>query len=932
MSSHRDFTPDQDEEEDELLLPTPRQPESSPPPPSRRQDRQRATATTSAVTSIRLKIGGKGSGRSSSSTTELTAPPPHEGADEDDDGDEQPSDHALRHERLPSPTIRDPSISFGKSKNKGLPRTTSSTADGLRPSSSTGGSRKRVLSNTTEPAPDETDIQRSDAVGTTATTGGGRKRAKLSTSGTGAGKKPLSNKRGSKLSLAADPQQAPPRTVDWGSLTPVDLSDPDVPPHHHHDAQGMEEDALLADEISLMAAAEQGVKKQRSIKGSSPVRSSVVAGEANVSHERGGMVASPTRNVGSSQADGYLPPLAALIASAEGDTHPSVRLQNQSSSSSFQKRRATPESSPEIELVSATYNQRPPPPPGGAPKDPSSTMIMLPKAAAPPRKKKAWLKSAKLIPIAPNLGSSSAAAAFGAANLIATRGDPLGLTPPPANFYTAATGPGLGLGPEKPSKASKKSRAAAAAAKAAATAAAAAQLMSSPNPEESMDGDAGMMYRGGGDGVGMNHRGVDDMALDMALLGEGEGEEMVVKPKKKKSKKLKLGEVGPGKHWRKGVFGPHVARFPGDLGGDMTSELGGGGESPNSIIATSSGHAGRLLLPKPARGSKRRKLLHAQRGGEDELVPYHNAAGTPDEYGDEFERAANASTRSSPEISMRNDPTIGLSRSGMPYPAAAATYKPKPLIEGVDGECIVPKHPAEVDKLGHPVYRNSILTRGISIIRIQDFSGAKAKERELMVPRSLKDNLGPRARQFDEGYRVITGVGGARLQLRSWIPRSSPSEFRIERDAKIEEIRLAEAAVSDIPANPSRPGLFSSLSQRNLSLDGMTPEAWLGGNQAQIHPGQQVRKYSAFIQAGTGDAGLTPPKIPAKKKKKKKVVKSAEELIPDMPSPQLASRIASAVPTPDVMLNDPMEGVLVGEDEQAIDQSPYVDDLIMDAV
>jgi hypothetical protein len=51
--------------------------------------------------------------------------------------------------------------------------------------------------------------------------------------------------------------------------------------------------------------------------------------------------------------------------------------------------------------------------------------------------------------------------------------------------------------------------------------------------------------------------------------------------------------------------------------------------------------------------------------------------------------------------------------------------KPKPLLEGAEGQYIVPKAAAQVDELGHPVYRNSILTRGISIIRIQDFSGAK---------------------------------------------------------------------------------------------------------------------------------------------------------------------------------------------------------------
>lgn len=46
-----------------------------------------------------------------------------------------------------------------------------------------------------------------------------------------------------------------------------------------------------------------------------------------------------------------------------------------------------------------------------------------------------------------------------------------------------------------------------------------------------------------------------------------------------------------------------------------------------------------------------------------------------------------------------------------------------------------------------------------------------------MVPRALKDNLGPRPRQVAEGYRVITGVGGAKLKFRSWIPR----EYKIGR-------------------------------------------------------------------------------------------------------------------------------------------------------
>ncbi|KAJ9105416.1 hypothetical protein QFC21_001787 [Naganishia friedmannii] len=929
MSSHRDFTPDEDE--DELLLPTPRQQPDSP-RHGRSQERRRLSATAAAfqsvhppaVTSIRLKIGGgesaKGPGRySSTSTTEPTAPPLRN--QEDDDNDNEQASAQVLQEGLPSPNAGPPlPLAVRGKQPRGLSVSKpASSSDSLRPSSSSG-SRKRVLSNPSEPVADESDVQRSDAVATL-TPGGGRKRAKLSASsgtGTGTGKK-SSSKRGSKLAaLAMDPHQRTPRT-DYGSLTPP--GHPQPLDHEH----GTEGDALLADEISLMAAAEQGAK--RSIKGSSPVRPAA-AEEGYDTITRGFGGGPSAAKIGS---PGYISPLAALVAAAERDEQgmDALPLQDQPPLHAVmnQKRRATPESSPEIELVSATYNQRP-----VVVSTASTVMPSVPPMVAP-RKKKAWLKSAKLIPIAPNLGSSSsaaaAAAAFastsalagagGAGNFI-PGGDPLAFTPPPANFYTAVL--------DKRTKTSKKSRAAAAAAQAAA--AQQQMMMSSPNPD-SMDGE-GMLYSGLEQRVtpfGLRRDAeADGMALDMALLGEGEE----IKPKKKKSKKLKVGEVGPGKHWRKGVLGPHVARFPGDGGGDLTSELGG--DSPNSMAAGSS-HVGRLLLPKPARGEKRRRKSLHPRGGEDELMPYHiQAAGTPDEYVDDFEHAANASTRSSPEISMRNDPTIGLSRSGMPHPAAVV-YKPKPLIEGVDGECIVPKHPAELEKLGHPVYRNSILTRGISIIRIQDFSGGKAKERELMVPRSLKDNLGPQPRQFDEGYRVITGVGGARLRLRSWIPRTSPSEYRIQRDAKIEEIRLAEAAtsVNQNAEMPARPALFSSASQRNLSLDGKTPETWLSGNQAQIHPGQQVRKYSAFVQAGPGDAGATPPKKPAKKKKKKKVVKSAEELVPEMPSPQLGSRIPSAAVTPDVMLNDPMEGVSVADDEQlAIDQSPYVDDLIMDAV
>lgn len=220
------------------------------------------------------------------------------------------------------------------------------------------------------------------------------------------------------------------------------------------------------------------------------------------------------------------------------------------------------------------------------------------------------------------------------------------------------------------------------------------------------------------------------------------------------------------------------------------------------------------------------------------------------------------------------------------------------------------------------------------------------------MPRALKDNLGPKARQFDEGYRVITGVGGAKLKFRSWIPRESIyrilllhidtarstgtaiSEYRAERDAKIEEIRAREAALSlgmntEIPA--SRPGLFSSSSQRNLAAEGATTESW-AINQNQIHLGQQVRKISAYAQ--TVDAGATPPKKPpAKKKKKKKVIKSAAELMPERPSEQLESAVASAAASPDVsVVNDPMDAMPSRGQLQELSPTAYVDDLIMETV
>jgi hypothetical protein len=107
-------------------------------------------------------------------------------------------------------------------------------------------------------------------------------------------------------------------------------------------------------------------------------------------------------------------------------------------------------------------------------------------------------------------------------------------------------------------------------------------------------------------------------------------------------------------------------------------------------------------------------------------------AGTP-EYeaggGGEYDHG---SMRSSPEVSMRNDPSISrplLHGRGSQMMMVPPPKQPKPLLEGANGQYIVPKVHAQVDDLGHPVYRNSIPTRGISIIRIQDYSGPKVSFR-----------------------------------------------------------------------------------------------------------------------------------------------------------------------------------------------------------
>lgn len=163
-----------------------------------------------------------------------------------------------------------------------------------------------------------------------------------------------------------------------------------------------------------------------------------------------------------------------------------------------------------------------------------------------------------------------------------------------------------------------------------------------------------------------------------------------------------------------------------------------GGESPRSTGAGSS-TGGRLILPKPTGGSLRRALsgmksrtLHSNNGDNSDhaITPDYDEL-----YDDDDDGGGGASNRSSPEILMRNDPTIALTRPqmamqtrGSQSAVQGASSRPKPLLEGAQGQYIVPRLPAQMDELGHPVYQNSILTRGISIIRIQDFSGAKVSE------------------------------------------------------------------------------------------------------------------------------------------------------------------------------------------------------------
>lgn len=171
---------------------------------------------------------------------------------------------------------------------------------------------------------------------------------------------------------------------------------------------------------------------------------------------------------------------------------------------------------------------------------------------------------------------------------------------------------------------------------------------------------------------------------------------------------------------RKGVFGPHSARQAGAEGGEL------GEASPRSTP----GGSGRLILPKPsAGGTESRRYLFTAEGEStyDAGTPEYEGAGRAGEYD---LTAGDGSMRSSPEISMRNDPSISLARPpphtrGSQMSTSVPAPRPKPLLEGANGQYIVPKVAAQVDDLGHPVYRNSILTRGISIIRIQDYSGAK---------------------------------------------------------------------------------------------------------------------------------------------------------------------------------------------------------------
>jgi hypothetical protein len=187
MSSHRDFTPDEDQ--DELLLGATRPPDEGP-------------STAPPVTAIRLKVAqpSKTPSRKSSSSASSAAQRKHEGGD---------IDAELLNEGVPSPTAPSAVLSLGKSDQH------------LRPTS--GPSRKRVLSNPTDPPVDD------------GTASGGRKRVKVAA---GTGKK---TKRTSKV------QPAEPR--------------PPSPSMYMEDG-----DDLLADELSLM---DEEVAK-RSTRGSSP--------------------------------------------------------------------------------------------------------------------------------------------------------------------------------------------------------------------------------------------------------------------------------------------------------------------------------------------------------------------------------------------------------------------------------------------------------------------------------------------------------------------------------------------------------------------------------------------------------------------------------------------------------------------------------------
>lgn len=172
---------------------------------------------------------------------------------------------------------------------------------------------------------------------------------------------------------------------------------------------------------------------------------------------------------------------------------------------------------------------------------------------------------------------------------------------------------------------------------------------------------------------------------------------------------------------------------------------------------------------------------------------------------------------------------------------------------------------------------------------------------------------------------------------------TATSEYRLERDAKIEETRAREIALGHADsAGPSRPGLWATAtntSQRDLhaSHDVATPNpAWTASQHAQIHLGQQVRKISAYAPATSeADSTLPAPKKPAKKKKKKKVIKSAAELtadvMPSMPSPLMESAAPSSVAaSPDLQVRaDPVEGVRARMYREV---SPVVDDLIMETV